>query len=59
VSFYPDEIERIKDAQLILLGVPPGDLKEMDIQQREDVLAIWETNERLKAERMKPVRRRR
>ena len=40
VSFYPDEITRIQDAELILLGVPPSELANMSLQQREDVLAI-------------------
>jgi hypothetical protein len=42
VIFYPDEIKRIEDAELILLGVPPRDLEHMSLQQRSDVLAISE-----------------
>lgn len=40
VSFYPDEIDRIQNAELILLGVPPSELANMSLQQREDVIAL-------------------
>lgn len=40
LSFYPDEIERIEDAQLILIGISPSDLEHMSQEQRYDVLEI-------------------
>lgn len=40
ISFYPDETERIHDAELILLGVQPSELEEMPIQMRYDVLEL-------------------
>lgn len=40
LRFYPDEIERIEDAQLILIGVSPSDLEHMSQEQRYDVLEI-------------------
>jgi len=52
VSFYPDEIERIDDALLILAGVPPSELERMNIQQRKDVLEIHQTLEALKRGKM-------
>jgi hypothetical protein len=52
VSFYPDEYERIEDALLILIGVPPSELQQMSIQQRNDVLAIHEAREALKRGKM-------
>lgn len=52
MSFYPDEINRIQDAELILLGVPPSELAGMSLQMREDVMAIAEAKERLKHGKM-------
>jgi hypothetical protein len=33
-------MERIEDAELILLGVPPSELASMSLQQRYDVIEI-------------------
>jgi len=49
VSFYPDEVRRIEDAELILLGVQPSELERMSVQQRADVLAIRRAREALEA----------
>jgi hypothetical protein len=53
VGFYPDEIQRIEDAELILLGVQPSELDRMSIQQRVDVLEIKRAQSKLAAMRWK------
>lgn len=40
MNFDPDEIQRIEDAQLILLGVSFSDLGRMSLQQRYDLMEI-------------------
>lgn len=40
VSFYPDEIKRIEDAQLLLMGISLDDIARMSLQQRYDVMEI-------------------
>ena len=42
MSFYPDEVERITNAELVLLGIQPSELGHMSVQLKEDVLAIGE-----------------
>lgn len=49
VRFNWDDIDRIKDAELILLGVQPSELARMPLQMREDVLAIRDAKGRLEA----------
>lgn len=48
MRFYPDEIERIEDAELILRGVAPSEIAQMSLQQRHDVLEIAAVRDRLK-----------
>ena len=40
ISFYPDEISRIEDVELVLLGIPPSELSRMSPQLKFDVLEI-------------------
>ncbi len=40
VSFYPDEIRRIEDAQLMMIGISLDDLARMSLQQRYDLLEL-------------------
>ena len=49
VNFDADEIRRLEDANLILLGVPPSELAGMSLQQRADVLEIHAANQNPKA----------
>jgi hypothetical protein len=52
VSFYADEIRRIQDAELILMGVPPSEVANMSLQQREDVFAISQAKEAMRNGKM-------
>jgi len=40
VSFYPDEINRIEDVQLMVMGISLDDLSRMSLQQRYDLLEL-------------------
>lgn len=40
VSFYADELERIEDAQLMLMGISLDDLSRMSLQDRYDLFEI-------------------
>lgn len=40
MRFYPDEIERIETAQLLLMGISLDDIARMSLQQRYDVMEI-------------------
>jgi len=40
LSFYPDELERIENAELVLLGINPSEIDGMSLQLRADVFAI-------------------
>ena len=40
LRFYPDEVEQIEEAQLILLGIPPSEIERMSLKQRYNVLEI-------------------
>lgn len=51
MSFYPDEVRRIEDAELILLGVQPSELERMSLQQRADVLEIKRARANVEAAR--------
>lgn len=48
MRFTMDDIERIEDAQLILLGVQPSEVARMPDWQKWDVLNMWEAMESLK-----------
>lgn len=41
MSFYPDEVERIENAELVLLGVQPSELARMSLQMKADILEIY------------------
>lgn len=58
VKFYPDEIRRIEDVELILLGIQPSELERMSPQQRYDVLELHAKKQEIQAERMRPRRKR-
>jgi pimeloyl-ACP methyl ester carboxylesterase len=45
VSFYPDEIKRIEDVELVLLGVSPDQLERMSPQLRHDVIEIGQAKQ--------------
>ena len=40
MKFEPGEVERIEDAQLLLLGLSLDDIARMSLQQRYDVMEI-------------------
>ena len=52
MSFYPDELERIMDARLVLMGIQPSELERMSLQLRYDVLEIKNADEALKRGKM-------
>lgn len=52
MTFDLDEVARIEDAQLILLGIPPSEVAQMSIQQRYDVLEIHKAIESLKQNKL-------
>jgi hypothetical protein len=52
VSFYPDEVERIQDAQLVLLGVPPSEIPCMPLQLIYDVLELDAAHRAMKQGKM-------
>ena len=52
MSFYPDEISRIQDVELILMGVQPSELAGMSLQMREDVMAIAQAKDTLQNKKM-------
>lgn len=52
MRFDPDEIARIEDAQLILLGIAPSEVEAMSLQQRYDVLEVHRSIEHLKQGKM-------
>ena len=52
VSFYPDEISRIQDVELILMGVQPSELAGMSLQMREDVMAIAQAKDAIQNKKM-------
>lgn len=58
VKFYPDEIRRIEDVELILLGIQPSELERMSPQMRYDVLELHAKKQEIMAERMRPRKRR-
>jgi hypothetical protein len=45
VAFYPDEIKRIEDVELVLLGVSPEQLERMSPQLRHDVIEIGQAKQ--------------
>jgi hypothetical protein len=47
LSFFPDEIDRITNAELVIMGVPPSELMHMSLQLREDVLEIHRAKQAL------------
>jgi hypothetical protein len=49
MAFEPEEIERIEDARLVLLGIQPDQLDDMPLQLRAEVLAIHNAHQELKA----------
>lgn len=56
MSFYPDEMERISDAELILLGVQPSELADMPIQLYYDVLELHRARVELQNRQMDKAR---
>lgn len=49
MRFDADEVERIEDAQLVIAGVAPSELRTMPAQLRYDVLALKQAQEELLA----------
>lgn len=47
MRFDENELERIIDAQLVILGVAPGELHNMSLELKHDVLAIKQAMEDL------------
>lgn len=45
-------MERIEDAELMLLGIQPSELARMSLQQRADVLELAEAKQSLKRGKM-------
>lgn len=52
VSFYPDEMARIEDAELMIRGIQPSELKHMSLQQVYDFLEISGAQDALKNGKM-------
>jgi len=52
VSFYPDEMARIEDAELMMLGIQPSELERMSLQQRYDLMELASAKEALRNGKM-------
>lgn len=54
VSFYPEEMQRIEDAELMSLGIQPSELDHMSLQRRYDFLEISRAKVYLQQGKMPP-----
>ena len=54
VSFYPEEMHRIEDVELMSLGIQPSELDHMSLQRRYDFLEISRAKQYLQQGKMPP-----